>query len=286
MIVRPMTADDIESVYWVASYAFAEDEQRRESILARTPEEVASRQERYRRFLLTDAEGLWVAEDGESVVGVAAALWRESLWILSLFAVDGSYRGGGVGKELLRRSLDYGEGCKGAMIASSEHPAAMRRYAMAGFTLRPALEAHGVVDRKAIPAGLSVRDGGSGDLDLAAEVDRYLRGATHGPDLEFMLESGMKMLVSEQSGGRGYAICGEGPPLVAATSEKVAGELLWAALAERGEEEAYVAWMTQDQGWAVRVALKAGLSLKPEGPICTRGEIGPLTPYLPSGAFL
>ena len=34
------------------------------------------------------------------------------------------------------------------------------------------------------------------------------------------------------------------------------------------------------------VVLEAGLSLSPFGPICTRGELGPLTPYLPSGPFL
>lgn len=281
-----MTAEDIEAVYRVASYAFAEDEERRESILTRSPEEVANRQERYRRFLRTDAGGLWVAADGEKVVGVAAALRRESLWILSLFAVDASYRVGGVGKELLRRSLEYGEGCTGGMIASSDHPAAMRSYAMAGFTLRPTLEASGTVDRSAIPASLAVREGGPNDFELAAEVDRYLRGAAHGPDLEFLLERGMKMLVSEQTEGRGYAIQGEGPPLVAATSERVAGDLLWACLSEREDNEAHVAWMTVEQEWAVQVALRAGLSLKPEGPICTRGELGPLTPYLPSGAFL
>jgi hypothetical protein len=32
--------------------------------------------------------------------------------------------------------------------------------------------------------------------------------------------------------------------------------------------------------------LEAGLSLSPAGPICVRGDLGPLTPYLPSGPFL
>jgi hypothetical protein len=29
-----------------------------------------------------------------------------------------------------------------------------------------------------------------------------------------------------------------------------------------------------------------GLALTPDGPIFTRGDVGPLAPYLPSGAYL
>jgi hypothetical protein len=47
-----------------------------------------------------------------------------------------------------------------------------------------------------------------------------------------------------------------------------------------------VHWITGFQDWAVPVVLEAGLSLSPAGPICVRGELGPLTPYLPSGPFL
>jgi hypothetical protein len=67
------------------------------------------------------------------------------------------------------------------MIASSRHPAAMRSYARAGFDLHPTLSASGVVRRDDIPLDLAVRDGEEQDLDLAAEVDRAVRGAAHGP---------------------------------------------------------------------------------------------------------
>ena len=74
--------------------------------------------------------------------------------------------------------------------------------------------------------------------------------------------------------------------MVAATSEAVAADLLRAGLAEATEEPVEVRWITSDQNWAVRVAMEAGLSLAPAGPICTRGKLGPLAPYLPSGPFL
>jgi hypothetical protein len=174
------------------------------------------------------------------------------------------------------------------MIASSTHPAAMRRYALAGFTLQPTLSAKGVVDRRALPEKIPVREGTKRDLDLAAEMDRHLRGAPHGPDLEFLLDSGARMFVAKRDGGAGYALAREGRPLiVAATNEDVAADLLWGVLSTSdSQEEVEVGWLTAEQGWAVRVALAAGLALEPAGPICIRGELGALAPYLPNGAFL
>ena len=173
------------------------------------------------------------------------------------------------------------------MIASSSHPAAMRRYALAGFTLLPTITASGTVLRERLPAGLGVREGTEGDLELAAEVDRSVRGAAHGPDLEFMLRTGLRLLVAEGQAGKGYAVVWEGSPaLVAATAPETAADLLWACLAEGSGKPVEVPWITGDQNWAVPVVLGAGLSLAPAGPICMRGELGPLAPYLPSGPFL
>jgi hypothetical protein len=36
----------------------------------------------------------------------------------------------------------------------------------------------------------------------------------------------------------------------------------------------------------VRTCLDAGLALSPDGPIFTGGRLGPLRPYIPSGAYL
>jgi hypothetical protein len=172
------------------------------------------------------------------------------------------------------------------MIASSVHPAAMRRYALAGFSLQPTLMAGGKVRRESLPAGLKAREG-TADLELAAKVDRLVRGAPHGPDLEFMLRTGSRLLVAEGSSGQGYAVVWEGSPaLLAATAPETAADLLWSCLAESGSSDIEVHWITSSQSWAVPVVLKAGLSLSPAGPICVRGELGPLTPYLPSGPFL
>ena len=282
-----MKAADAEGVYRASSEALPATEEERHQVRNRSAEEVEQRKERYQHFLEHDPEGAWVAVDGERVVGVALALSREGVWILSLFAVEEEYRGAGVGLSLLKRALGYAEGYKGAMIASSTHPAAMRRYALAGFDLHPTIMAAGTVRRNTLPAGLKVREGTEEDLQLAAEVDRQLRGAAHGPDMEFMLRIGCRLIVDESSAGRGYAVVWKGSPaIVAATTSETAADLLWACLAESSGETVEVRWITSDQNWAVPVVLEAGLSFSPAGPICVRGDLGPLTPYLPSGPFL
>jgi hypothetical protein len=147
--------------------------------------------------------------------------------------------------------------------------------------------ASGKVSRESLPAGLKTREGTEADLELAARVDRTIRGAPHGPDLELMLQSGTRLLVADGPEGSGYAAVWEGSPaLLAATSPDTATDLLWSCLAESDGNEVEVHWITTAQNWALPVVLKAGLSLSPAGPLCVRGELGPLTPYLPSGPYL
>ncbi len=281
-----MKPEDASGVYEVSTNALHETPEERERVQSRTPEEVQQRIDRYWHFIQNDPDGAWVAVDGDRIVGVALALVREEVWILSLFAVYEKYRGQRIGYELLGRALEYADGCKGGMICSSTHPAAMRRYARAGFTPHPTLMASGTVSENDIPKNLSVRDGNKQDLTLTAEVDRALRGASHGPDLAHMLETGDHLLISENDHGRGYAVAHKGSPnIVAATTPEVASDLLWACLA-RADGEVEVRWITTLQNWAIPVVLEAGLSLSSAGPICTRGNLGSLTPYLPSGPFL
>lgn len=286
IVVRQMNAADAEGVYRTSSEALPATAEERRQVRNRSTEEVEQRKKRYGHFLEHDPEGAWVAMDGDRVAGVALALVREGVWVLSLFAVDEEYRNQGVGKELLDRALLYSEGCTGAMIASSRHPAAMRRYALAGFTLQPTLMASGHVRRSSLPAGLKTREGKEEHLQFAADVDRLVRGAAHGPDLEFMLRTGNRLLVNDAA-GRGYAVIRDGSPaLLAATTPETAADLLWSCLAESSSEPVEVHWITGAQNWAVPVVLAAGLSLSPAGPLCVRGDLGPLTPYLPSGPFL
>jgi hypothetical protein len=254
ILVRPMTAADADGVYRTSTEALPATDEERRQVMNRGAEEVARRKQRYQYFLKHDPE---------------------------------EFRDEGLGKTLLDRALLYSGGCRGAMIASSTHPGAMRRYALAGFSLQPTLMASGKVRRESLPAGLKTRDGTDADLDLAARVDRTVRGSPHGPDLEFLLRTSSRLLVTEGPEGSGYALVLEGSPaLLAATTPETATDLLWTCLAECDGPDVEVHWITGTQNWALPVVLGAGLSLSPAGPICVRGELGPLTPYLPSSPFL
>lgn len=233
------------------------------------------------QLLRIDAGGAWVAVLDGHVCGAAVAGLREGLWYLAHLHVRPGLQGYGVGRRLLEAALRYGRDARGRLLHSSLDPQAMRCYQRAGFAVEPALRAVGVVRRAALPAAGRVREGGVDALDLVAEVDRIQRGAAHGPDFEVLLETGAQLLVVEQGRERGYALVEAGQPkTVAATSTPAAVALLWAALAECAGTVG-VQVLRADQQWAIDVAHRAGLELRPGGPLCRQGDTGPLMPYLP-----
>jgi hypothetical protein len=131
----------------------------------------------------------------------------------------------------------------------------------------------------------TVREGSAADLALTEAVDRAVRGAAHGSDIENMLAGRARMLVVED---RGYAIARQGDLfLLAATDDDAARDLLRAVIATAPEDESVrISWITSAQGWAVDVVLDAGLELKVHGALFLRGDVGPFRPYIPSGAYL
>lgn len=251
-------------------------------------EHSAATAERDRRriahLLATDPSGSFVAVEGDEVVGLAQAFVREGLWVLSLLGTAPSSQDRGVGRALVERALASGDPSGPGLILSSRDPRAVRRYARAGFAVHPAVTAWGRVQRRVQPPTPVVRNGDSDDLELAAAVDRRVRGASHGPDLNQLLDGGDQLLVLDD---RGYAVARGGRPiLLAAIDEDAAGRLLCAALARAGEEEIVeVNWLTAPQQWAVRIALDAGLELHPVGPVMVRGRPLPPHPYIPNGAY-
>ena len=237
---------------------------------------------------LTDPGGTWIAEHEGVVAGVAMGIVRERIWGFSLFAVDEHLQGRGVGRELLERSLEHGEvsGCDGWIILSSEKPAAMRRYGNAGFDLRPTIAAMGVPDLRRAPDGLdAVQDAGAAAIPVAHALGRQVRGAGYGKDLEVFLATGSRLLVLED---RAVACAREGNvQLLLARDEEAASLVLWAALTTAPPgSTALVLFIDAAQQWAIRVALDARLALTPDGPLCVKGKLGPLAPFLPSGAWL
>jgi GNAT superfamily N-acetyltransferase len=236
----------------------------------------------------TDPGGCWVAESGGQVVGAAVGLIREGVWGLSLFALLPDFQGRGIGTRLYEPAHGYGASEPGGLILSSHHPAAMRRYARSpGFRLIPTIGLCGAWEPRHAPGALRCRPG---DLDADEETivaaSRYVRGASHLRDLPNLLSrSGSALLVID---GDGFACARDGAiMLLAARTEAAAADLLWGAMLS-GPRGASVEhdFISADNGWAIDAGLQAGLSLTGCGPIFVRGDVGPLAPYLPSGAYL
>ncbi len=163
---------------------------------------------------------------------------------------------------------------------SSEDPKAMRRYALAGFDLRPCVAAAGML-RTDLPA---VHVDESDDLRHTEPISRAVRGAAHGDDLAGLLDGPRRLLTLPG----GFAIHEEGTVRVlAALDDDTAATLLSACFAQapRGAT-VQVDLLTAGQDWAIRTCLRAGLALSPGGAVFTRGDVGPMRPYVPTGAWL
>ncbi len=233
--------------------------------------------------LAHDPEGFLVAEDEDGLTGIALAVRREEIWVLAWLGVHPGARSAGVGGRLLEAALAYGAGCRGFLIASSDDARAMRLYAQAGFDVHPSVLARGRASPERAPDLSRVREGGAEDVEHCVRIDRAVRGGGRGIDVTAWLDSGDRLWRTPS----GYAVGRQGRPMtVAATDEEEASLLLWRVLLDGGEDESEVHWITARQGWAVRTVLDAGLKLDRGYAYFTRGELGPLTPWLPNNSLL
>jgi GNAT superfamily N-acetyltransferase len=279
--LRKAHPDEWRVVSELAIAAFRDLERRQdEPEIEPPPDDVVEL--RFRRLVETDPGGAWLAAEDGRPVGAALAIVREGVWGLSLLVVHPDAQSAGVGRALLERTLRYADGARGGIIMSSSDSRALRAYARVGFALHPAVWATGVPRRLAMPE--SVRDGSAADLALTEAVDRAVRGAAHGADIEALMANARLLVVD----GRGYALARRDQlALLAATDEDAARDLLRAAIATVPEGEwLRIENLTAAQGWAIDVVLDAGLTLEPHGALFLRGDVGPFQPYLPNGAYL
>lgn len=112
-----------------------------------------------------------------------------------------------------------------------------------------------------------------------------MRGAGHGRDLHVPLAGGARLFVYED---RAFGILrNTGIMLLAGRDDQAAKRVLWAMLVAAGPGvTTTIDFLTAGQDWAIQVALDARLPLSPDGPCFAGGELGPMAPYVPSGAYL
>jgi GNAT superfamily N-acetyltransferase len=279
--IRPMEARDVRGVQDATVETFQDLEARfGEPVTPPPPFEQAT--VRVRHLLATDPGGAWVAEHEGTIAGCAMALVREAIWGLSLLVVRPALQSAGIGRALLDRARAYGDGARGRLILASRDVRALRAYVRLGLDLHPAALAVGTPRPLDVPGG--VRPAEPGDRPWMDAVGRELRGASHGDDLDAFVRADAGVTVVPE---RGYAVARGGAlKLLAARDEDAARTLLRDHLA-RANGEATVEWLTSHQQWAIRECLDAGLRLDTAyGAVMTAGELGAMSPYLPSGAYL
>ncbi len=248
------------------------------------------RVERTRHLLRTDPGGSWVAEEDGAVVGVSQSFVRDGYWMLSQLGASPGLQGQGIGRELLRLAISYGDPTGPGTVQCSRDPRAMALYISFGFTLHPALAAWGTMRPGSISRPPEVRrheadQVGPQELALVEGVDRVVRGSSRSVDIAAMLSLvGTRLLLHED---QAYAVAMDDRIVtIGGRQERSAGLVLRAMLAETPPGEIIeVNWLTAAQQWAIREVVAAGIELQSSGPVMVRGMDGPPSPYLPSGGF-
>lgn len=280
-MIRPLLPSDIERAQDVQWAALADlDTRIGDTTPDLTPTILARSRDRIAHLQQTDPDACFVAEVDGKVIAMTMALVREGMWFLSLLMVHPDHQGVGHGARLLERVL--ATATDRSWITSTQDPAALRRYRRAGFTLLPAYQAKGPLDRSLLPAVRGVREGSyDADADLVEGLLRKTRGAALGPDLPYLQSRPMRLLVADDAAVA--FLRPDGVASVAGTNDDAAARVLTAALAECTEDP-HVSWLGADQQWAMDVCLDLRLPLTGGASICLRGQ--PLmTPYLPNGAL-
>jgi GNAT superfamily N-acetyltransferase len=280
--IRPMRDDDVVDADRVcAEVLYAQFPGAGETEAARAARQHA----RIRHIVETDPDGCWVAEHEGRVAGVGLSLIREGVWGFSLFGVAEALQGRGIGRELFARCWEYGAGARGHIILSSPNPPAMATYARTGLAIRPCVAAAGIPDLERAPGLDGVEDAGEAGIPLADAIGRELRGAGHGRDLPVPMAHGARLLVFED---RAFGLARGGTvTLLGARDEEAARRVLWGVFLTAGPGATVsVDFLTAGQDWALPVCLDARLPLSPDGPMFAGGALGPLSPYVPSGAYL
>lgn len=280
LTVRPLQPEDVEAAARVQIAAFSALDAGAGRPVPPVEELLPRASARVAHLQATDPDGALVADLDGRIAGVALALRREDVWFLSLLVVDPELQSRGTGALLLERALASADGTRGQYLCSSSDPRALARYGRAGFALGPGVEVSGTLDRSVLPRVEGVREGDwERDGERVEERARAARGAGYGPDLD-MLRTG-RLLVAEG----GVAVVRPGTvTMVSAADQATATQLLWAGIAEAGEE-VEVAEVTAANPWAVRVLVDSRLPLSLGGGVAVRGDVGPLAPHLPSGAY-
>ena len=140
----------------------------------------------------TDYKGCWVAMAGNRMVGYGQALIRGKQWYLANLFVETRAQNSGVGRELMKRCVNYGRENKVDSFALCTFPyneVALGLYTSFGIMPQyPIFEMRNtnMVARRIQPTGLSIEDGKANESILRINrLEKKIRGYARLVDLRF-----------------------------------------------------------------------------------------------------
>lgn len=137
--------------------------------------------------------------DGEECICSAISQNRGCFWFPATYGVlpdhQGMGMGMGIGGQPMDAVLAHADGRQG-MFSSTVHSGATRRYRLAGFSSYPQTRMVDTVDRSTLPVVAGFREWQASDLDWTDRLGHDLRGAGHGPDHGYMLDT-LRLVASQ-----------------------------------------------------------------------------------------
>jgi ribosomal protein S18 acetylase RimI-like enzyme len=218
IIIRPCRIDDLGSVWKTFLISFEDMIQRVHG--SRRPTPGSRKLPPYLRHVLgTDARGFWVAESNGEITGFACSMVRGSIWFLCDFWVLPEFQDRGIGRTLLKRSLQSDRRYRIISTYSSLYPSAMRSYIMLGMTPRfpvytltlrtKDLQRKGTREQR-LKFSRVAHTQTHGSIDIAvremSSIDFVARGSRREEDHEFFIRSsGSRCWIArEQDRAKGY----------------------------------------------------------------------------------
>ena len=219
------------------------------------------------------------------------AIVRDGIWGLSLLAVHPDRHARGTGTRApAGRARPTPRARAARLICARQDPQAMRLYARAGFDLRPcvARRRRSSTAPRSPPACARAPSrrprGGRG-----ARPRRSAAAPTTPADLALAADApGARRCCSSTAAASRSTSDGSPIAARAPTDDEAATDLLWSCLAaapRRRRPSTSTPSPPARTGRSASASTRAWRS-RPDGPMFTRGELGPLRPWLPSGALL
>ena len=231
-----------------------------------------------------------VAELDGKIVGIAAAVVRDSIWFLAMFWVLPEHKSKGIGRPLLERVQRLGEeqGATVRCVWSSIDFAAVACYLQAGMLPGgPIFTFAGPLQKPpAVPPNARLSELDSGHANT---IDRVVRGATRERDHAFFRARAMPGYQLEIAQGvAGYFYAKDGVIGPAAWLEPAHGEALLSHALQQARAQAPEVKLVAlgSNQTAIRLASEAGLRLVSASHFLTSTAFGKLDCYLPSGPAL